>query len=204
MRVAVLDTETTGFPNLAKQNLFHLVELGAVVVDVGTGQVNFFEPFHSLVLPPDHARVLEAPQTQVALNLSGTDLKGDVLRWGFPLEAVQEGWRQWCARHHINAVTAFNSDFDRQAVPWVEQPWASCLMRWSAAAADASGGRPWRSDKRGRPKNPKVSEAAAWLQDRGCAVPDPTREHRALDDAKTEACIMAQLLRLHPGGFHVR
>lgn len=200
--VAVFDSETTGLPQLRSQGLFHAVEAAAVVVDTTTGELRHAEPFQVLIWAPDE--VLCHPHTQQALTLAGPSLIEEIREWGVSVEEAAALWARWAARHRIEAVAAYNFTFDKNACPWVDQPWLRCLMHWGTGLIkqrDPTYG-PLQHEKFGI-KQPKAGEMATWLRAQGFRIPEAIPEHRALPDARREACFLVSYMNLDPTGLRM-
>lgn len=190
MRVAVIDTETTGIPGRTPTHLLRLTEVGAVIVD--TEDPTWVGPTFAATIRT--ARwVLDAPEVAGAMALS--DL-GDELRAGGGEDraAVEERFLAWLDAERPERWTAFNLEFDAKFLTWIQLPVpGDCLMLWSQAVIDrlTPGWLPQLRD--GRSKWPRSTESAAWCRERGHVISDG-REHRALTDALREADIMRALI----------
>lgn len=201
MRIALLDTETTGLPFLKKDGLFHMVEMAAVVFDTETFMLGLPAPFHVLVNPGED--VLRHPATQEGLNLSRTPLVEEVRAWGLQPHQVETAWDHWAKMWRVDKVMAFNNAFDRAVTPFIRQPWARCLMRWSGQVVKRyDPGADCIHNKHGQYKHPKVSEMAAWLRAQGHHVPPAMPEHRAMGDTRQESVILVRCFQLDPAGIH--
>jgi len=201
-RVAVVDTETAGFPSKARDNSGLLLELGAFAVDLATGMV-VGEQLHVLHKPTDWETARHDPAVQKALAVSGTDLAGDVDRWGLPADKVVAVWRRWCAESGVEALASYNVNFERAIMPWVEQPWLRCLMRWSHETIQTRLPAGTCVNKLGRAKLPKQEEAVVHLRQLGVACPEVEGSHRAPYDAYVAAHLLLGLHGLDPNGLRL-
>ncbi len=201
-RVAVLDTETAGFPRNATDNSGRLLELAAYCVDMDTRAL-VGRQFHVLHLPSNWAEVRERPDIQKALSLSGTDLAGDVERHGQSGPAVQRQWEAWATEHGVQAVAAFNSAFDGKIVPWITLPWLRCLMKWSGEIIQTRLPPGTCVNAAGHKKRPKLSEAQEHLTTLGVRFPTVAGAHRAPYDAFLTAHVLTGLCWLDPHGVHL-
>jgi len=202
-RIAIMDAEGTGLPFLANRGLFHPVEVAAVVLDTDAMDVNLAEPFHILIKPPN-MRILEHPDTQEGLYLSGTTLVEEVRAYGAPVPVAAGAWETWCARHHVNCVAAYNFGYDRKLCPWISQPWVRCLMHWGRTLVEVNDPEYSGLYRPGKGiKMPSVEEMALWLRTRGFNIPRAFPSHRALPDARREALMMLCYLMLDPNGLRL-
>ena len=181
-QIVVWDTETTGLP---RDSWSAVCDLGAVLVD-RSGEI--VDEFECLIYPD----VLDE-RASVALSISG--LTPEVLR-AEGLESRDakgraEGW-MLALRLAGDKVfsTSFNLGFDVEMMSRMNfdpVPFCGCIMQKACKEMGDVGALPLRY---GRPKWPKLSEAAAFY-----GVPMEEPAHRALADAKTAAKIMVEIQR---------
>ncbi len=164
----VVDTETTGLPSA---QWARVVELAAVIVDdVGVE----IAAFQSLIYPD----ILDE-RCDRALAYCG--ITREDLSIAAAADVVREDFRLWCAEMNVSAVWAYNRSFDEGMLlrSGFELPWAGCVMREARARMPR------------RPKDPPLIEAA-----RHFLGEEPARSHRALDDARTAARVLAAMMRV--------
>lgn len=174
-----LDTETTGLDPAHHS----VIEVGAVLL--GPSGVELAS-YQSLANPGEWAMKNSEPR---AFEVSGID-PADV-RAARPIEEVAREFREWLSAH-AGTIYAYPLAFDQKFLlvpPWsVQAPtWGKCVM---LAAQDIMGKAGVLPLKYGRPKFPKLSEAAAFFH-----VSSP-RFHRALDDARTAGKIHRAIVDL--------
>lgn len=148
-----------------------VVELAAVVMD-DEGQE--LAAFQSLIYPD----ILDE-RCDRALAYCG--LTREDLSIASAADVVREDFRAWCAEMHVSAVWAYNRSFDEGMLlrSGFDLPWAGCIMREARARMPR------------RPKDPRLIDAALWFLGE-----EPMRSHRALDDARTAARVLAAMMRV--------
>jgi DNA polymerase III epsilon subunit-like protein len=159
--ICVLDTETNGFPGVAKTSV---IELGAVVL---TDDGEEKGTFNSLVQPV-HPLGAWCARAMAVNQIDPVALAGAPSR-----ASVWEQFLSWLSEHKpVTSVLAFNVTFDKKAMektfPGAEHlPWGSCLMRDANHALY------------GTRQSVKLEVAARAF---GLSIPENT--HRALWDAR--------------------
>ena len=97
-------------------------------------------------------------------------------------------------RSHRGMIHAFGKDFEMgflTRAPWnVVGPWGDCIKLAAQEVMGKAGALPMFY---GKPKWPKLSEAAAFF-----GVPQKGRSHRSLSDARVTALIQAEILERRP------
>ena len=201
-RIAVLDTETAGFPRNNQDNSGRLLEIGAFCVDMPS-QTLVGRQLHALHLPDNWEAARQMPDVRKALKLSDTDLEGDIAKYGQPGPAVQRLWEAWAVEHEIDAVAAFNLNFDRKILPWVTLPWLRCLMKWSGDIIQERLPPGTCVNKLGKKKARKLAEAREHLGTLGATFPEVEHAHRAPFDAYLTAFVLVGLAKLDPSGLRL-
>lgn len=188
--IVVLDTETNGFIRDRSSNV---LEIAAVVVNADGTVHDPSDPvlsFSSLVRAPAWPQDWEKAEAIHGIpraEVEAAPLPGDVfsrlLAWWPKPEGRMIRW------------TSYNRDFDG---PMVERtfgsnldvlaPRAPCIMRAAMKVMHAAGACP--TFRSGKPKFPKLTEAAAYFR-----IGGPAQDHRALGDAVLAARVLVALNR---------
>jgi len=170
------DLETSGL-----DPVYHsVVEVGAIAVDPGGLEVGEFQ---SLAFPGDWAMQNSDPN---AFDISGIDPAE--VRNARPIDQVALEFREWIRKY--GRLHAYPLEFERGFLgraPWSVPVmlWGDCIMEAAKSVMAAAGALPLRF---GKPKRPKLSEAAVFFGVKA------ERFHRALDDARTTARIHLAIL----------
>jgi DNA polymerase III epsilon subunit-like protein len=163
----VLDTETTGLPSAPWARV---MELGAVLMDADGREVDVF---HSMIKPD-----IFDERCDRALAYCGLE-RADFNFAPFT-EFVRDEFHGWCRDNSVTEVWAYNRSFDEAMLlrSGFALPWAGCVMRLARAKMPP------------RPKDPPLREASEFFLGE-----PPKTQHRALDDARSAARVLAALSR---------
>lgn len=170
------DLETTGLD----PEYHSIIEVGAVSLDAKGNEVSSYQ---SLCNPGDWAMKNSQPE---AFEVNGID--PDEVRAARPIEDVA---REFLAYLNNGATLhAFPVSFERgflERAPWSLEVarWGDCIQEAARTVLGAAGVLRYI---RGRPKRPKLSEAAAFFNIK------QSRAHRALEDARTTAQVHVALM----------
>ncbi len=172
-----IDLETTGLD----PEHHSVIEIGAVAVDVDDQEIDSYQ---SLCNPGEWAMRNSEPK---AFEVNGIDPKNVIS--ARPIEVVSGEFLKWLDKRAL--IYAFPVSFESSFLvkkPWrIDQGrWAPCVMAAVRSIMGAAGALPLMY---GKPKRPKLTEAAAFFS----VTVD--RSHRALDDARTTARVHAEVLR---------
>jgi DNA polymerase III epsilon subunit-like protein len=171
-----LDIETTGL-----DPVYHsVVEIGAVAMDDGGREI---DKFQSLTFPGEWAMKNSEPR---AFEVSGID--PDEVRRARPIAEVAVEFKTWIGK--FGKLHAYPVEFERGFLsrdPWSipSMLWGDCVLEAARAVMGSAGALPTYY---GKPKRPKLSEAAAFFGVKA------DRFHRALDDARTTALVHQALI----------
>lgn len=175
-----LDVETTGrVPGRAE-----IIEVAAIAMDHSFEEVGHFE---SLVNPGEEA-LLRADPEALAVNR----ITPEMLKDAPPPDVVSERLNKFLDQYWGMTFHAFNNQFDREFLdkkPWFlgKRRWGECVML--AAMKEMDRKHALERFDNGKPKWPKLSEAAAFYR-----VPFGDG-HRALHDGRVSAQVHVAILR---------
>lgn len=175
-----VDVETTG--KQAPQA--HVIEVAAVVIDESYREIAHFE---SLANPGEEALRAADPE---ALRVNQITI--EMIRQAPPAEIVAGKLNDFLDVYWGATFHAFNNEFDLQFLklpPWMIRPrrWGECVM--NAAMEFMARAQALRIRDDGKPKWPKLTEAAAFFK-----VPYEGG-HRALHDCRVSGRIHAAILK---------
>jgi len=196
-RLAILDTETSGFPSNPSASV---IDVAGVILDTDGAEV---ASFATLVQPLGWG-----PWADGATAIHGLRL-ADVQDAPKPAD-VSGDLAEWLSLHHCRYVTAYNVGFDRPMLARMGFPangprWADCIMERAGRIMGPAGAlRP------ADPTHPRFDPAFPWLwpplsprpESDGRPVSaceffgvDPvTPAHRAASDAATAARVLLAIL----------
>ena len=183
-----LDVETTGL-----DPAYHsVIEVGAVAVDAEGHEIGHYQ---SLCNPGDWAMKNSEPK---AFEVNRID--PDEVRAARPITSVAGEFLAWLDKRAVlHAFPVVFEDGFLKLDPWniLEKLWGECVQEAARSIMSSAGALPY---KFGKPKLPKLSEAATFFK------VEPERLHRALADARTTALVYEVILRqrtLDPSGDEV-
>ena len=173
---AFIDLETSGL-DAAR---YHIVEVG-VAVFLGRQEI---ASYSELVNPGEEAILKADPKAMAVNGILPADLKN-----ARPMAVVAETL-QIFLRTHRGLIHAYNNEFEMSFLtraPWnVAGPWGDCIQLAAREVMAEANVLPLIY---GKPKRPRLSEAAAFF-----GVPQFGRAHRSLSDARVAALIYAEIL----------
>lgn len=176
----VLDIETTG----TDPTRHHIVEVG-IVAFMGRQEVAAY----SELTNPGEDALRDADPKAMAVN----GIAPENLKHARSPEIVSEILRAFI-RSHRGMIHAFNNEFEMGFLThgsWnIAGPWGDCVMLAAREVMGKAGALPLFY---GKPKFPKLSEAAAFF-----GVPQRERAHRSLSDARVAAFIRAEIEERRP------
>lgn len=182
MRIAVLDTETTGIPS--RHPHAAIVEVGAVIVDWCGDGLTMISTFDAIARPqPECYRVPEAAQ---ALRLNG--LTVEMIDAAPPDYLVGLELEAWLVAHDVRGVAAYNAAFDFDDVLLGSGRWMRRFLRRAAVLPclmEAAQGKLRMS------RWPRLDVACRLL-----GVDLDGSAHEALTDARAAAQLMPRVLDL--------
>lgn len=198
-RLAVLDTETTGFP---RDPLACVIDVGGVVLDTDGTEI---ASFSTLVRPTSWG-----PHCDEASKIHGIT---HAMLADAPASAeVVTDLYAWLEAHGVRYVTAFNVEFDAAMLRRMraELRWAPCIQQ---AAAEIMG--PAGALRDADPAHPRYDPRSPWSfpplsprpnkDKRGLSaceffgVQPELPAHRALSDATTAARVLRKILTRRTG-----
>lgn len=196
-RIAVLDTETTGFPS---NSLASVIDVGGVIIDLSDGSE--VSRFDSLVCPLAWGEWAE-PATAIH-RLTHDDVKGSPRP-----HSVTPALVAWLEKHDCWWWTSYNVAFDQpmlRRMGFVTGRLASCVMVRAMQIMGPAGVL-----RAADPSHPRYREDSPWLFPPLAPNPksgtsaceffgvDPILPaHRALSDARTAAEVMLRIKSYAP------
>ena len=196
-RIAVLDTETTGFPS---NSLASVIDVGGVIIDLSDGSE--VSRFDSLVSP-----LAWGEWAKPATAIHG--LTYDAVKGAPRSSSVAAALVSWLGEHDCWWWTSYNVDFDRpmlRRMGFVTGRWASCIMVRAMQIMGAAGVL-----RAADPSHPRYREDSPWLFPPLAPNPksgtsaceffgvDPILPaHRALSDARTAAQVLLRIKSYAP------
>lgn len=176
----ITDVETTG----KRSYNAHIVEAGAVVLDVESQEIS---SFHTLANPGEEALRVASPEALAVNRISLEEI-----RKAPPSEEAARNFEKFLSDFKDPTIQAFNNDFDLWFLarkPWLvpAKQWGECVMR--AAMEIMNDADALQRFPSGQAKWPKLEEAARFFR-----VPYQNG-HRALDDARTAAEVWVHIVR---------